>query len=375
MSKRISMLLPDLRGGGAERVSLSLAEEFVCRGYAVELVLMRRVGELLEQAPAGCSIVDLGAPRLRNVWLALHRYFRTSPPAAVLAAMWPVTGVACIAKRTARSPATLVVSEHTDFRLGGGAVGDRDALALKRFGRQLYGAADHLVAVSEGAADALAETTGLPRDRVRVIYNPIRVFGSEDPEPADAGLLEWWAGSPHRLLAVGALKEPKAFDVLVRALAQAQSKVDARLLILGEGALRSQLELEAQRLGVTERVRFPGFRKNPFPFFQRADLFVLSSRWEGFGNVIVEALACGTPVVSTDCMSGPAEILQHGRYGALVPVGDSPALARAMVKALRTEPDRDALKRRAADFSPAIAAEKYLELLFPAPLASAARVG
>src|SRR5262249_18705982 len=140
---------------------------------------------------------------------------------------------------------------------------------------------------------------------------------------------------------------------------------DARLLILGTGDLAEQTASVARAEGIGDKVLMPGATRDPVPFYRSADLFVLSSDYEGFGNVIVEALACGLPVVSTDCRSGPAEILENGRYGRLVPVGDAQALARAMADALAAEHDREAFKRRAADFSPERAADQYLRLLFP----------
>ena len=172
----------------------------------------------------------------------------------------------------------------------------------------------------------------------------------------------FWKGSEARILSVGNLKAVKNQALLIRAFARLASP-NATLMILGEGALRPELERLATELGVGNRVILPGFQSDPTPFYETANLFVLSSDYEGFGNVIVEALATGTPVVSTDCPSGPSEILEGGKWGRLTPVGDVDALAMAMKTALAEEHDPEALKRRAADFSPAIAARKYLDAL------------
>ena len=165
-------------------------------------------------------------------------------------------------------------------------------------------------------------------------------------------------------MTVGSMKAQKNHPLLLRAFA-GMGRWDARLMLVGTGAGEAGLRVAADELGITQQVIFAGFHSDPTPFYQTADLFVLSSDYEGFGNVIVEAMACGTPVVSTDCPSGPAEILEQGKHGRLVPVGDVEALTSAMQAALAARHDPDALKQRAANFAPAIAAKRYLELLCP----------
>ena len=161
----------------------------------------------------------------------------------------------------------------------------------------------------------------------------------------------WWTGPHRKVLAVGTLKTIKDYATLLNAFARLRQRVDARLLILGEGECRVDLETQARQLGIASGVFMPGFVKDPSPYYQQADLHVLSSTGEGLGNVIVEALAAGTPVVSTDCLSGPREILSDGQFGRLVPVGDTVALARAMDDSLATLPDPAVLKARAQYFS------------------------
>jgi glycosyltransferase involved in cell wall biosynthesis len=179
----------------------------------------------------------------------------------------------------------------------------------------------------------------------------------------DQRRLDGWLGGETRLIAVGTLKRQKGFDVLLRALVNLRQTRDARLLILGEGALRRELETLACDLSVAENLSMPGFRNNPGTFLKHAHVFVLSSNGEGFGNVIAEALSMGIPVVSTDCCSGPSEILDGGRYGRLVPVGDSDSMAAAIEETLRVPPQPDILKRRGSDFMPAKQAALYLNLL------------
>lgn len=358
----IAIFLPDLRGGGAERLQLILAEEFLRRGYRVDFVLLRSEGELLEIAPAGARIVGLGARRIREGFVPLVRYLRSERPDVLLAAMWPLTAMAPIAARLSGAKPRLVVSEHSNLTQSAAVRGPSD-IANRRLGRWLYGAADAVVAVSQGVKDDLVARTGVRPARVRVIHNPAR-----KPDPAAEGnreLLSWWKARESAIIGVGALKPAKDYPTLIRAFARVAERRDARLLILGEGQLRPDLEQLAADLGVSDRVRLPGAVLDPYPYMREADLFVLSSAWEGFGNVIVEALAVGTPVVSTDCQSGPAEILENGRYGRLTPVGDPDALARAIELSLADPADPEPLKARAAEFSVERAADQYLSLLDP----------
>jgi glycosyltransferase involved in cell wall biosynthesis len=363
VSKRIAIVLPDLRGGGAERLNLDLAHEIARRGYAVEFVVMRAAGELLDEARLAFEIVELNATRLRNVPFALAAYLRHRKPDALLTAMWPLTGAAVVAKRLSNYRGRLVVSEHNTLSLTPAYRGWSKRVH-RRLGRWLYDQADAVVCVSQGVSDDLAHATGLSRERLHVIYNPIRRPPAE-ASPPDPGIWSWWSASDARLLSIGSLKAQKDQATLLRALARLRRERSARLLLLGEGELRPELATLAASLGLNEAVLMPGFVPDPYPYLSKADLFVLSSAWEGLGNVITEALAAGTPVVSTDCRSGPAELLEHGRYGKLTPVGDVDALARAIEEALEAPVDREQLKARAAEFYVERAADQYLALLDP----------
>ncbi|MEW5425149.1 glycosyltransferase [Amorphus sp. 3PC139-8] len=357
----ILIFLPDLRGGGAERIGLILGEEFLRAGCSVEFVLMQARGELLGEAEEQFAVHSLDCTRAREVPLKFARYLRERRPDALLAAMWPLTGIASIATRIAGSSTRLVASEHNDFRLMPSIKG-WERWGLKYFGRALYGRCDGIVAVSAGVADSLREVAGLPLERITVIHNPVRRFEPGELTDDDCRLLSGWLESEIRLIAIGSLKQQKGFDVLLRSLAELRERIDARLLILGEGPLRGELEALSRDLGVDRHVWLPGFRHNPSAFLQHADVFILSSNWEGFGNVLVEALAAGVSVVSTDCLSGPSEILEGGRYGTLVEVGDHASLARGIEASVFCPFNRDLLIERAASFSPERAAQKYLEM-------------
>ena len=228
---------------------------------------------------------------------------------------------------------------------------------------RLYPRADEIVAVSAGVADDLARVARIPRSRITVIHNPIVTdeLLADARAPVDH---PWFAdGGPPVVLAAGRLTEQKDYPTLLRAFRHARRARELRLVILGEGEERPRLEALARELDVSGDVDFAGFVANPYAFMARASLFVLSSAWEGFGNVVVEAMACGTPVVSTDCPSGPGEILEGGRYGRLVAVGDDEELAAAMLATLEDPPRPELLRERAAAFRADEAALRYLRVI------------
>jgi len=364
-NKRIAILVPDLRGGGVERVSLLLAREFLAHGCDVDLVLLRKHGVLLDQVPDEARVIDLQAPRIRQGFLPMVRYLRAHRPDALLASMWPLTSVAVLAAKVAGFRGKVVVSEHSALSRSPQAQG-LPGLALRVSMKWVNGRADTVVGVSDGVVDGL-HALGLAEDKGVTIYNPVEISTSTAIPAA------WkdhpWLQVPgkSRLLAVGSLKPAKDYPTLIRSVRRLVDKgTPVRLLILGVGPLHGQLSAQRKELGLEENVFLGGFQADPTSFYRAAGLFVLCSAWEGLGNVIVEALAAGTPVVSTDCRSGPAEILENGKWGRLVPVGDDAALASAIDQALVATHDHEALQRRALEFAPEIAAGKYLELLFPA---------
>jgi glycosyltransferase involved in cell wall biosynthesis len=233
---------------------------------------------------------------------------------------------------------------------------------LPRLARIFYRRANAIIAVSQGVADDLVNNIGVSRNKTHVIYNPI----------VTPALLEkmqivpshpWFVpGTPPVVLAVGRLTAQKDYPALLHAFALARQEREMHLLILGEGEKRFELEAMVSSLGLENDVQMPGFVPNPYMYMARASVFVLSSAWEGFSNVIAEALACGVPVVSTDCPSGPAEILENGKFGKLVPVGDPNAMARAILATLDSIPDRRLLRQRAQVFSLETVTSQYIDL-------------
>jgi glycosyltransferase involved in cell wall biosynthesis len=366
-------------GGGATRRTLTLAGGFADRGHRVDLVVVNPEGPLAGDLPDGVRLVALDSSLIRLAgWLgrgtrrnrirasgfALARYLWRERPDVLMSAANHVHLTALFATRISSAPVRLVlrVSNHlTESHLG--AVG-RPRPARLKLARRAYGWADAVVAVSQGIADDLVEHTALSSDRVATVTNP--TWTPAIAAAAAAPLAHPWLapGEPPLLLAAGRLAAAKDFSTLVRAFAHVRSERPAHLVILGEGGRRRRIEELSRELGVADAVQLPGFVNNPFAWMSRATVFVLSSAWEGSPGVLVEAMACGCPVVSTDCPSGPAEILAGGRYGRLVPVGDDEALAGAIIEALDAPADRDALRARARDFDADRAVDRYLgELL------------
>lgn len=362
---RIAVVLPSLDGGGAERVMVTLANAFAARGYGVDLVLAAAHGPYLSDVLPKVRIIDLKAGRVLRAVFPLLRYLRRERPVAVLSAMNHVNVITVMACMFARLSTRLVVSEHSTINEE--AARNRNVFARVVYALipGLYRRAAAVLAVSEAAARDLERFAHFPQGSVRAIYNP---FDLERISRMAMLLPEhpWLApGQPPVLLAIGRLTEAKDFSTLIRAFSLMRAKHGARLLILGEGELRGALQDVVDECGLTPgEVQMPGFVSNPFAYLSRSAAFVLSSRWEGFGNVLVEALACGAPVISTDCPSGPCEILEDGRWGQLVPAGDVQALAQAMDFVLSSPrgqlPDA---RGRAKEFDQERAVDAYLDAL------------
>lgn len=363
---KIAIFLPSLRGGGAERVMLHLARGFVESGYDVDLVLAKCEGSYLSQLPKNVNVVDLKARRVLTSLPGLVRYLRQARPAALLSAMDHSNIIALWAKRLARVQMRVVVSVHVVFSIGVKNSYGRGRL-LPYIVRWCYGWADGVVAVSQGVADDLSNAIDLPCERICVIYNPVVV--PELFELANESVSHPWChvDDVPIVLSVGRLTTQKDYPTLLKAFSLAKRERIVRLIILGEGEGRAELEEMVRDLNLEDVVDMPGFVKNPYAYMSKATVFVLSSAWEGFGNVLVEAMAVGTPVVATDCPSGPAEILENGKWGRLVPVGDANALAAAVITTL-SEFSRPDVAARALVFNVDQAVKEYLQLLLPPPI-------
>ena len=364
----IALFLPCLAGGGVARVVLNLAAELARRGLPVEVVVLRAFGDGLRWRPGNVPLAALQArqaPPPRSAVLtglpALFRYLRRRRP-ALLVSTTPFASIMALLIRNLWLRQLPVVARYDySFSLAFSSLGFKGRMKL-RLARRLWRSAEAVVAVSQGAADDLKRHAPGIAHRVRHIPNPVASPGQA--QEAGGQALHPWLGSADApvILSVGRLAPQKSHATLLRAFAELLRFRPARLLILGEGWERRRLTDLAQCLGIAHLVDFPGFCANPYAFMEKASLFVLSSIGEGCPMVLVEAMACGTPVVSTDCPNGPREILEGGKWGRLVPMNDAPALAKAMLETLDDPMQPDLLKTRASAYSVSASADQYMQL-------------
>ncbi|MFH5834127.1 glycosyltransferase [Halalkalibaculum sp. DA384] len=367
MKKKISIVLPNLCSGGVERMRIHLADYFIRKSYEAQFVLFQEKGELLSLVPDEAEVINLNAKKLRDGLIPLRNYITSEKPDALLAAMWPVSIIAIWAAKYLKHKPRVVISEHNQitstpmYRKGKKGLNKW----LIPFSMRLsYPHGDSVIGVSKGVVSDLRNLSNQPLEHATVIYNPAAP-ATEKVDAIEANNEFWRSQTSKRIIGIGSLKKQKDFPSLIQSFGKVQKEIGAELLILGEGDERPRLERMIQERNLEDSVHLPGFVEEPLQYLKSADLFVLSSAWEGFGNVIVEALACGVPVVSTNCKSGPAEILEDGKYGRLVPVGNPDAIAHAILEELEKEHDPEFLKKRAQDFSVEKIADQYLELLFP----------
>ena len=416
----ISLVIRDLRGGGAERVVLSLVNGLCERGHRVDVVLFFPVSDYPNEMPDRASIFVLARPprwlnRMRRqavnwlrknkkryrsvgipehaIWtsrglpfsrlpgllyilvrgsrwpirdlarrarradlvraLRLGRYLEEQQPDVVFTNLWQANLAGFFAASMIRDCSAIIPVAHCTVAKG--RVGHLDLM------RHVFPAAGHVVAVSRGVAENFAAVVGVPENRIIVIYNPAALPTAIRRAEAAPDHPWFRDGGPPVVLGVGRLVPQKDFRTLIEAFRRVLAERPCRLLILGEGPMRAELEGQVQALGLDDRVSLPGWAENPYAFMARAGLFVLSSRHEGFSCVLVEALACGCPAVSTDCPAGPAEILEDPDL--LAPVGDPEALARVILRALARPADKAALRTSAARFSMERAVDGYDKLV------------
>jgi len=359
---KIAIFLPSMVGGGAERVMKALAGEFVAKGYAVDLLLAQAEGPYLNEISGDVKVINFDKRHILSCVFVLSGYLKENQPKVLLSALSHANLVAIWAKWISGTKTKVVVSEHNSLEMTRKNIYRRREILLPVLMKIFYRWADHIVAVSEGVRNDLIALVGISPESVTTIYNPIGFSKLEK----DAGETHhpWLTGTRTPVvLAVGRLTRQKDFITLIKAIDIASKSMDLFLIILGEGEDREKLLDVIEERQLNDIVDMPGFIERPEFFYENASVLVLSSAYEGFGNVLIEALAFGTPVVSTDCPSGPAEILGNGKYGKLVPVGDAEAMASAIIQTLSEEPDTELLKDRADDFSADKIAQQYLQVI------------
>jgi glycosyltransferase involved in cell wall biosynthesis len=362
----ISVFVHSLQDHGAARVALNLAQGFAERGLEVDLVMTIAAGAFLEKVPSEIRLIDLKAtkkPQNLSKMLALYHYLRREKP-TFLISVGDNSNTAGWARSLARVKTRVVAGVHNHLSIY--LPNEHKAISkniLPYLLRWSFLQADRIVAVSQGVAEDLSHTAGLPLEDIRVVYNPVVTF---DLHKKAKEMLDhpWFApGEPPVILGAGRLVKQKDFPTLIRAFSLLRQNRLARLMIVGEGGERSRLEAMVQELNLENDVTLPGFVENPYAYMDRAAVFVLSSRWEGLPTVLIEAMACGCPVIATDCPSGPREILEAGKYGSLVALGDVESLAEAIVATLEHPADTALLQQRAQMYTVAGVVNQYLDLM------------
>lgn len=360
----VAIYMHDLRGGGVERQSLIIAEEFRRHGVDVTLVLHQLRGDLIDQLPPGLRVVDLQSSRTLMDVPRLARFLRSEKPDVLLSNVDLNNVAALLAKAISFSASKVVICQHNPVNAGYRSGETRLYRYLAWSYRMLSPLISRAVAVSEGVAAEVANASGLPDGAVLTINNPVvgPNFAARCEEPAEHPWFQQKRGPV--FITAGRLVPQKDHQMMLRALALHRQHSDSRLIILGTGPLSDRLKQQVIEADLTQAVDFLGFRSNVLPYIRQADAFLLSSHCEGFGNVIVEALGCGTPVIATNCEYGPAEILDHGRYGLLVESRSPEAMAGAMdqVPTLRDRFPANLLKHRAGEYSYAACASRYVTL-------------
>ena len=341
-TKRVFLFRPTLGEGGADRVTITLLRHLNRDVFDPSLVLVKKDGALIDEVPDDVPVIDLGVSRLRFSWLRLASVLRRDRPDVLFSTSSGGNLIASLAHAVVADPKRrLVLSERNTF-----SEVRRERrpswLPIATITRQLYTRASRIIAVSEGVAKDLTECLNLPEGLVTAIHNPIvdQELQALAMEPVDH---PWFKTDSPVVLAVGRLVAQKDYPLLLRAFSRIRRKRPARLIILGEGEQRGALERLARDLGIRQDVDFPGFTKNPFPFMRQCTVFVLSSRFEGLPGALIQAMACGAPAISTDCPSGPSEIIKNGTSGILVPVGDEEQLAAAIERLLADATLRESL--------------------------------
>ena len=361
-TQKIAFFLPSLRGGGAERMMMCLAEGLAQCGFSVDIVLGKAEGPYLKDVSSKVRVVDLNESRILKSLPALVRYLRSEKPDVLLSAMAHVNIVTVCARFFAMVSTRIVISEHNNLTFSTRSASSKRERFMPWLMRFFYPIADGVVAVSKGVGDDLARVIKLPRERITTIYNP--VVTPELLRKAQKPNYHPWfrPGEPPVILGIGRLTKQKDFSSLLQAFALVRKERPARLIILGDGEERHELEELSKKLGIDADVDMPGFVDNPYKYLSHAAAFVLSSRWEGLPTVLIEAMACGCPLVSTDCPSGPREILENGKYGKLVEVGDAAGLVAAIMASLNNLRPLD-VAQQAQSFGVEQAVKAYSKVL------------
>ncbi len=364
---QLAIFLATSGHSGVDRVMKNLIAAFAARGLHVDVLKISGHGPYLENTGPTVRTIDLGVSHVNSSLFPLMRYLKSERPEALLTDKDRVNRTALLARYLSNVPVRTAVRIGTTVSRN---LSRRSPIARRMqylSMKYLYPHADGVILPSHGAAMDLQQLTGMPDIKISVIPSPVAgetlTLMSQDTVDHPWLTNDGQASSVPLILGVGELCARKDFTTLIKAFSKVRKQRSCRLIILGKGRQKDQLQKLIHDLGLTDDVSMPGFVNNPYAWMQKADVFVLSSNCEGAPVVLMEALAVGVPVVSTDCPSGPSEILQNGRIGPLVPVGDANALADAITQILDHPPEKTVLQTAARRYSIEESASRYLAAL------------
>lgn len=368
MSKKTIFFLPTLGGGGAERTVIQLANSFVEQGIYTEIIVCNTQGEkgkLLAEIHPNINLLDLNCGRVAHAILPLARLLKQRNDDVLIATQTHSNIVCAIAKKIARSNTQLIFREVSTSSQNIKLTGMKKNI-LKTMVRCTYPMAKQVVCVSKGVQQDFIEYYAYSHSNLTTIYNP--VIDASYFKKLEATVSHRFFSADYKvILAIGRLTEAKNFNFLIRSFHQLyQQHTNVRLIILGEGELRTELETLVQDLGMTDVVDLAGFDLNPYAYFKYVDLFVLSSNWEGLPGVLIQALASKVKIVSTNCPSGPMEILSNAKFGLLVECNDVDGMSQAMQQAIFADYvsyDAEEFTVHCQQFYKANVLQRYLQLL------------
>jgi len=364
LKPRIAMLISNLNGGGAERVFVTLANGFFHNGFSVDFLIIQKGGTYLNYLDNGINIIPLRARRSIFSIIQLILYLRLEKPISLFSTLSTVNILSVFACKLAKVNTKSVIRESSTPSIADGFL---NWISRRIFGylrRWSYNNADCIVVPSTGVAKDLIDNFGVRQDKISIICNPVEFQNWKRLASESDNYLDLLPKGHSILLGIGRLDQQKDFATLIKAFVHVNNSSKSILVLLGEGEERIRLEKLISDLGLKEKVFMPGFVKNPFPYIKRASVFVLSSKVEGLPNVILQALALGRPVVATDCLSGPRDILEDGLWGRLVPVGDCYAMANGILDGLADHipiPDQTQME---AKYGIDLIVNKYLNILY-----------
>lgn len=350
---------------GVDTVIRNLLPEFAKLGLRVDVITIKNHGPYLGSLPENCRNIKLDAKHIETSLPGLIRYLREERPKAILSDKDRVNRVSLLARSLSGVSCRVAVRLGTTVSVNLKNKGFFQAAFQRSSIRLLYKLANSVIVPSQGVADDLSGIMRVPAEKLSVLPNPI--INQNLYRAAEQPLCEQWLqlSEAPLIVAVGSLTARKDYQTLIEAFSKLRSEMPARLALIGDGPCRDELENQAIKLGVRDEILFAGYQENPYPWIARADVFAHTSRWEGLGIVLVEALALGTPVVSTNCPSGPAEILGNGRYGHLVPIGDTESLASNLALVIK---QGEVVPPNVIDrFNASTAAREYVEEIFNGP--------